>query len=278
MSHRIGVVFDFDDTLAPDSTSGFLEHVGLDVGNFWDERVQPKLDADWDPIPAYLHELIEESRRRPEGERFTREVLAAYGSTIRPYEGVPELFETLRAVARDVDESIEVEYYLISSGLGDILRAAPVFEHFRDAWACEFHYGDDGSIAFPRSIVSFTEKTKFLYKISKGLVGERSRGRPFEVNERARGFRIPFAHMLYVGDGHTDIPCFSLLKGYEASALAVFDPDSDVKRSKSWGLVRDRRVAGSYRARYGPDADLHHALVAGVEDIARRIVARDGVV
>ena len=36
MQERIAVVFDFDDTLGPDSTTGFLKHAGLkDVEGFW---------------------------------------------------------------------------------------------------------------------------------------------------------------------------------------------------------------------------------------------------
>jgi len=58
MSTRIGIVFDFDDTLAPDSTSGFLEAIGVDVEHFWSQRVHPLVTEDWDPIPAYLHVLL----------------------------------------------------------------------------------------------------------------------------------------------------------------------------------------------------------------------------
>jgi hypothetical protein len=35
MSDVIALIFDFDDTLAPDSTSGFLESVGVDTQQFW---------------------------------------------------------------------------------------------------------------------------------------------------------------------------------------------------------------------------------------------------
>ena len=44
----IAVIFDFDDTLAPDSTSGFLQDLGVDVKAFW-QQVKPLVDAGWDP-------------------------------------------------------------------------------------------------------------------------------------------------------------------------------------------------------------------------------------
>ena len=59
MSDTIAVVFDFDDTLAPDSTSSFLANLGIDVPAFWQDEVQPLVDIGWDPIPAYLYKMIE---------------------------------------------------------------------------------------------------------------------------------------------------------------------------------------------------------------------------
>jgi hypothetical protein len=40
MHETIAVIFDFDDTLAPDSTSGYLNDVGLkDLQSFWKKEV-----------------------------------------------------------------------------------------------------------------------------------------------------------------------------------------------------------------------------------------------
>ena len=67
MSDVIALIFDFDDTLAPDSTSGFLESLGVDTQQFWTKRVDPLLAQDWDPVPAYLHEMIALSREQTHG-------------------------------------------------------------------------------------------------------------------------------------------------------------------------------------------------------------------
>ncbi len=57
MQERIAVVFDFDDTLGPDSTTGFLKHAGLkDIDGFWKE-VGAMMADDWDPVPAYLNHI-----------------------------------------------------------------------------------------------------------------------------------------------------------------------------------------------------------------------------
>ncbi len=271
MSTRIGIVFDFDDTLAPDSTSGFLESIGVDADHFWSQRVHPLVAEDWDPIPAYLHVLLEESQSREAGSRITRDSMRAWGERIELFPGVSQLFGSLRGAAHMIDPAINVEFYLISSGLGDVLRACPIAHEFHDIWACEFATNAREEIVFPKNIVSFTEKTRFMYKVSKGQIGPSARGNPFAVNERVRTFRIPFSQMIFVGDGHTDVPCFALLKSYGGTPLGVYRPMSAEHRSRAWSFVKNNRVAGLYQARFEPESDLHHAMLAAVEDTARRI-------
>ena len=59
MQETIAIVFDFDDTLAPDTTSGFLDWIGIgDVEAFWADEVAPLVRDGWDPVPAYMLSLI----------------------------------------------------------------------------------------------------------------------------------------------------------------------------------------------------------------------------
>ena len=43
LQDTIAVVFDFDDTLALDTTSSFLESLRVDVKDFWSKRVQGRI-------------------------------------------------------------------------------------------------------------------------------------------------------------------------------------------------------------------------------------------
>ncbi len=85
--NRIAVIFDFDDTLAPDSFRSLLESCGIDQDTFERERIQPLVAAGWDPILAKMYCLIEESRRR--GGVITDQHLARVGRQIRFFDGVP---------------------------------------------------------------------------------------------------------------------------------------------------------------------------------------------
>lgn len=273
MQETIAVVFDFDDTLAPDSTSGFLESIGVDVPRFWSEDMAALIDDGWDPIPAYLYGMI---RLADEGYEITRDSLAAWGQRLPLYEGVETVFDRLRAEARDAYEHAQVEFYMISSGVGEILRNTPIAHQFQEIWSSDFHYHPDGRICFPKRVVSFTDKTRYLFQASKGLFGSKASGKPFEVNKKvsAENLRIPFNQFIVVGDGYTDIPCFSMIRKQDGTAIAVYDRSDRAKWGRAWGFIEEGRVSNLVPASYAPDSALSDSLVMAVERKALDIASR----
>jgi FMN phosphatase YigB (HAD superfamily) len=274
MADVIALVFDFDDTLAPDSTSGFLQDLGVDASLFWRDRVGPLLDhEDWDPVPAYLYRMLQLSQAGEHGP-ITRERLRDWGRRLPLHEGVVSLFDRLRSRLHQAHPTVQLEFYLISSGLGDVLRSTPIASQFTDIWASEFHYGADGAIDFPRRVVSFTDKTRYLFHIQKGIIGPDSRNKPFEVNRKvdADKLRVPFEQMIFVGDGYTDIPCFSLIRRSGGVAFGVWDPRHREKRSRAWGFIQEGRVSNLNQARFDENAELYQWLEEAVESLAMKIV------
>jgi len=153
MSDVIALIFDFDDTLAPDSTSGFLESLGVDTQQFWSHRVDPLLAEDWDPVPAYLHEMIALSREGEHGP-ITQKKLQEWGQTLPLHAGVQTLFSRLREQVRQAHPQVQLEFYMISSGIGDVVRHTSIAHEFTGIWASEFVYDAQGAISFPKRIVS----------------------------------------------------------------------------------------------------------------------------
>jgi hypothetical protein len=269
MHETIAVVFDFDDTLAPDSTTGYLSKSGIaDTPAFWNE-ITVMFKDDWDPVPAYLYKMIEASRtgRIPP---ITKESLSKWGKELPLHEGVDGMFGRLRLIAKETSPRANIEFYLISSGIGDVLRSTRIAHEFTDIWASEFHYDNNGHADFPKKIVSFTDKTRYLFQIQKGLVGPASKGKPFDVNNKIEPgqIRIPVNNMIFVGDGHTDIPCFSLVKKEGGVSIAVFDKSHVDKWGRAYRFIQDGRVNNLLSANYSPDSDLSIFLGMAVRKIA----------
>jgi phosphoserine phosphatase len=266
---RIALVFDFDDTLVPDSTSGFLEYIGIQPLQFWMGKVDPLLAEDWDPGPAYLYALLETSKHE---KAIHREDFTAYARSIIAYPGLTRLLEHLRSIVKLSGSSSEIEFYIISSGIGEIIRNCPIAGYFTDIWAGDFHYDSDGTILFPKKVISFTDKTRYLFQINKGLIGGSARGKPFEVNKRVKPgqIRIPFRNFIYVGDGYTDIPCFSLVKQHEGFAIGVYDKHNPKKREMAWAFVQDERVSNLLSVDYSEGSDLSDSLEMAVKSIMDR--------
>lgn len=272
MQETIAIVFDFDDTLAPDTTSGFLDWIGIkDVESFWAEDVAPLVRGGWDPVPAYMYAMVEAGRTgrcRP----ITREALHAWGSEAPLHAGVPAVFDHLRAAAQAENPRVALEFYVISSGIGDVLRATGIAGAFTAIWSSEFHFDSDGAACFPRRVVSFTDKTRYLFHVQKGLIGAEAEAdaNPFAVNRRvpADKLRVPLSHMIFVGDGYTDIPCFSLLEQQGGTPIAVYDPKRRDKWRRAFDFVREGRVRTLHSANYEPGSDLSNSLDMAVSAIA----------
>lgn len=270
MSDTIAVVFDFDDTLAPDSTSSFLASIGVDVPAFWKKKVQPLIDDGWDPIPAYLYRMIELAQGDYD---ISRAALADWGKKVTPFQGATRVFGRIRKHAQATHDKVNVEFYLISSGIGDILRNTKLAQYFDDIWSCDFHYGSNGRISFPRNVVSFTDKTRYLFQISKGITGPKAKGNPFNVNKKVDPpkLRVPFDQMIVVGDGLTDVPCFSLIRKNGGIAIGVFDKHEKEKWGRAWGFIEDGRVSNLVPADFSKGSALSISLLMAVENIAKKI-------
>lgn len=268
----VALIFDFDDTLAPDSTSGLLDYAGFDVPSFWKTHGALVREG-WDPIPAYLQMMIAESKKRPRAKRLTQEVFQAWGRALQPYPGVNSVFRRLREVLKTVNRNVQLEFYVVSSGVGEVLRGNKIAREFKDIFACEFAYNHRSEINAVKNVVSFTDKTRFLFQITKGIVGAQARANPFLVNRLVpeQELHVPFRQMIYVGDGFTDVPCFSLVQKNGGVAIGVYDRSSRERWGKAWGLTEEKRVSNLVAADYRKQSGLDDALNIALENIAKKL-------
>jgi phosphoserine phosphatase len=269
---RLALIFDFDDTLADDSTSSFLAQLGLDVQKFWRDHKR-RLDLGWDPIPAYLDMMLEYSRGSEKKHRITQKKLADWGKKIKVRPGLEQFFSRVQKNVKDLDSRATVEFFIISSGIGEIISNFRFSKHFKEIWASDFAYDKDGAICGIKNVISFTDKTRFIFQIQKGLIGKMARTRPFEVNKKVSEseIHIPLDHMIFVGDGYTDVPCFSLLEKSKGLTVGVYDRDARDRWGKSWGLLSEKRVTQMVAADFKKHSGLDDAIQFNIEAILRRM-------
>jgi phosphoserine phosphatase len=266
----IAVIFDFDDTLTDETTTKLLASHGIDPAEFWQTQNKEMITKDgWDPVPAYLKLMLDQvGDGKPLG-RLKNSDLRKFGESLEFYPGIPQLFDDLVDLAQEHQVSRpSVEFYVITSGLEEIVRGSAIASRLTDFWGCTFAEGDRGCIEHVKNVVSFTEKTRFIFEINKGIV--RSRNQPYAVNKDVpeAGRRIPLKNMIYVGDGLTDVPCFSLIDKNGGKAYGVFDPKKEGSPKKALeGLVAPKRVSSLNSPKYGPDDDLGAILRTSVNQI-----------
>ncbi len=269
----VAALFDFDDTLCPDSTAAFLASRRVDQHDFW-EKVSVRLGDGYDYCLAYLTELVERTEAGRELEGLTSEDLRRFGATLRPYEGVESFLRDLRDLGER--RGVEVKLFVVSSGLREVITASPAGRLVDAVYASELGADERGVLNRIKRAVSFTEKTRYLFEVHKGLRWEDTRRNPLAVNKAVDRRVVPFERMVYVGDGLTDIPCFSLVKKFGGLGVAVEHTKlsaSKAKREAQKKLASDRRVVAASPPDFGPDGALSGLLRGVVRSYVELVAA-----
>lgn len=261
MNRRLALIFDFDETMARDSITQLLQMHSIDAGQFWDEKHSALVEAGWDPTEAYLMLLVKEMGDRKKLDELGSAKLREFGAKLELFEGVCDMFGELRQLAPD---DMMVQFFVISGGLQEVIAGTPIAKELDDYWGCTFDDGSAFGVPYPKNVISFTEKTKYLFQINKGLIGTKYKNKPYEVNEfmEPLGRAIPFQNMIYVGDGLTDVPCFSILEKNKGVPIVVYN--QDLKRRAGIQLAvkiaRHRSVRGPFKADYHRRSSLMNLL------------------
>jgi hypothetical protein len=228
ISTTIAIVADCHDTLAPDTTAQLLKHFGIDPNSFYRRDAGKLVEQGFDPPLAYMNEMLRLARDGGPLASLTEAKIRELGAALSFYPGVPDVFTKLEAeVQRDYGEfGIRLEEYVISGGIADLIAASRLGGVLDGIWGCNFAYAENGRIAGIRNVVSFTEKTRFVFNIEKGLVGDHFRNQPYAVNnpmgpdERP----VPMENMIYLGDGPSDIPCMSIIGRAGGYVIGILSP------------------------------------------------------
>lgn len=248
----VALIYDFDGTLSPGNMQefGFIQAIGKDPAEFWERSNRLSKENDANCILTYMYLMLREAKAGDVSLR--RESFRRFGAQVGLFEGVGEWFSLVNGYGRSI--GLNVKHYINSSGLKEMIEGTPIAREFENIYACSFLYDVDGVAYWPAVAVDYTAKTQFLFKINKGI-------REVSDNEKINRYipeaerPVPFAQMIYFGDGSTDIPCMKMVKEHGGHSIAVYADNS--KKATALRLIEEGRVNFVCPADYRTGKEIH---------------------
>lgn len=258
----IALMYDFDKTLCSKDMQeySFIPSIGMSASDFWSEADRIAHKSDMDKILAYMYLMIKQAKKNDVS--ISRESFNNLGKDVILYKGVKSWFKRINEYGKSL--GVEIEHYIISSGLKEIIDGTSIAKEFKRIYACEFHYNASGNADWPQRAVNYTTKTQYLFRISKGVLDvmdDVKLNRNIEDDDR----RIPYRNMIYIGDGLTDVPCMKLIKQYGGQSIAIYQKS---QKSKTEVLLKDNRVNFICEADYSKDSELERIIKLIIEKMA----------
>lgn len=268
--HRntLAIVYDFDGTLTPQPMQEYtvLPQLGISGEVFWNEVNAEVKRTGGDAILTYMRLLVEKIEANK--AHLSREALRTLAAGIEYYPGVESWFERVNQyVHKRTGGTVQTRHYIVSAGLSEILEGISIKHHFTRIYASQYYFDHHEAARFPTIVINDTAKTQYLFRINKGREHSLETINEY-MPEEARP--IPFQHMLYVGDGLTDVPCMTVVKNYGGFAVAVHRPRSQEAVKVCRELVNANRIDFYAPADYGAGRKLEQR----VHKILDLIIAR----
>ena len=247
----VALVYDFDGTLSPGNMQefGFVQAIGQDPTQFWEKVTKMATENDASGILCYMYLMLQEAKANQISLK--RKSFNKFGAQVELYDGVKEWFGMINEYGKTI--GLNIRHYINSSGLKEMIEGSSIAKEFENIYACSFLYDIDGVAYWPAVAVDYTTKTQFLFKISKGIreVSDNKRINEYVAKEVRS---IPFERMIYLGDGETDIPSMSVVKGQGGHSIAVYGDAK--KQSTAMRLIQENRVNYACEADYSEGGEM----------------------
>ena len=261
---KMALIYDFDKTLSPKDMQEFhyLKKIGYkDPKDFWLEAKLNSEANNMDGILSYMELMV---KKNPS---LTCDELIKEGSYIKLYKGVDTWFDRINEYGKAND--IDVEHYIISSGIREMIMGTSIASKFDKVYACSFAYDEKGKVIWPSRVVNYTTKTQYLFRINKGILEETN---DVDLNKKtpARQKHIPFKNMIYFGDGLTDVPSMRVMLEEGGTTVAVYG-SLKVKGELSIKLQKDNRATYVIEADYSENSKAERLVKALIDSIKANI-------
>jgi hypothetical protein len=294
--HIVACLWDFDKTLSPGYMQGpIFKKFGIDEETFWKEaNALPDYYAKQGVASIneirYLNHMLTYVR---EGlmKGLSNAMLKELGAQISLCQGLPQAFAELKNFvgATYGNANIKLEHYILSTGLRQMILGSAIAANVDGIYACEFiekvappHYLDQTTLPLPERnveiqqvacVVDNTAKTRCIFELNKGCNKNTSINVNSYVEEADR--RIPIENMIYIADGPSDVPAFSVMRHYGGMAVAVYNPNNEKEFAQTDGLLQSHRVNFVGPADYRAESSTFRWLKLHLIKICDRIASED---
>ena len=267
----MAIAYDFDGTLAPGNMQehSFIPKLDLEIPAFRAEAKDNAKNQDMDEILSYMQLMLKKASGKNVPIR--RVDIRNHGKNIKFFPGVETWFARINEYAEK--REIKVDHYIISSGLREMIKGTVIGKEFTYIFASGFAYDANQVAEWPALAVNYTNKTQYLFRINKGITNSYD-------NQSINKFTpeedrpVPFSHIIYIGDGETDIPCMKMLKHQGGTSIAVFNPDKRASKNRraprqiASDLVVHGRADIAVPAEYNDGATLDQCVKAVIDRTA----------
>ncbi len=262
---RMAICYDFDKTLSPDDMQTFtlIPSLEMDKSDFWKQSNELAKENLMDNNLAWMYQLITFSKAKRKS--IHREYFNEAGKSVPLYKGVEDWFDRVNKYAKK--KEIEVEHYIISSGLKEIIEGSSIARKFKRIYASSYLYSPDGIAEWPAQAINYTNKTQYIFRIAKGFFDEYDERVNDSMNDAQ--LYIPYENIVYIGDSATDIPCMRLVKSKGGYSIGVYDPKKKMK-DKVYQLYADGRLSYYTAADYSARAQLMSYMKTIIDEIAAK--------
>jgi hypothetical protein len=296
LQNIIACIWDFDKTLSPDYMQApIFEMYRVDPKKFWKEVEELPNQYKKDGLDListdtlYLNHILTYTRQGTfKGLNNAR--LRKLGAKIDLYEGLPDFFDKIKQFVATNPEyaqhEIQLEHYIVSTGLRQMVLGSKIAPHVEGVWGCEFVEDAPPPGYLDAAKKTSSEEPKILSQIAYALDNTTKTRAIFEINKGSNKIpdidvnamipdadrRVPFQNMIYIADGPSDIPVFSLINRFGGRTFAVYQPGSSREFSQVNNLQKQKRVQSFGEANYTENSQTSMWIKNAIAEICSQIV------
>jgi len=256
---NVFLLFDYDETMTETSAQEpIFEHnlqrlqekYGKDIikkpGDYWgllDTTYKfPEYDREITYLQQIRNDIQDGTLLNLRDEPICEEDLKEFGAMVELAPGIKEFLVHIKEEWKD---RANIEIYIISVGMKNMILGAG-FEKLVDGiYSCEFEVDDtskNGGVSHIKKIITSFSKTASIIEIAKG--------ENLNTILSAKDYRFHYKNCIVFGDGMSDLSVFGYLRKKGGQTVGVYKHDSRKaceKAHKKIGFSIDKLVPRDYR-------------------------------